>query len=113
METGVTLFLEEKFQRGQFENFNVFANIYTCFPPLSMTGGAGPMILPFPWTSPAPWPFSAALKFYKYSVEIAIPLTVILIPVFHYGHDSLNIVKHHETLVKRDTSLNVENIVNL
>ena len=50
-----------------------------------MTRGAGPMILPFPWTSPAPWPFSAALKFYKFSVEIAIPLRVILIPVFHYG----------------------------
>ena len=26
------------FNNTQFENFNVFANIYTCFPPLSMTG---------------------------------------------------------------------------
>ena len=33
----------------QFENFNAFANIYTCFPPLSMTGAAGPMSLPDGW----------------------------------------------------------------
>ena len=50
-----------------------------------MTGEAGPMILPFPWTSLAKRPFSTALKFYKFSVEIAIPLRVILISVFHYG----------------------------
>ena len=47
--------------------------------------GGGANDPPFPWTSPAPRPFSAALKFYKFYVEIAIALRVILIPVFHYG----------------------------
>ena len=36
----------------QFENFNVFANIDTCVPPLSMTKAAGPMTPTFLLTSP-------------------------------------------------------------
>ena len=48
-------------------------------------GGAGPMTLTFPWTSAGPGPTSASLKFYIYSVEIAIPLRLMLIPVFHTG----------------------------
>ena len=66
-------------------DFNMFANIYTCFPPLSVTGAAGPMTLTFPSPSPGPRPLSAAPTFYIQSVEIAIPLRVILISVFHYG----------------------------
>ena len=46
-------------------------------------GGAGQMTLTFPSTSAGPGPHSASLKFYTYSAEIAIPLRVILIPVFH------------------------------
>ena len=46
-------------------------------------GGAGPMTVTFPSTSAGPGPHSATLKFYIYSAEIAIPLRVILIPVFH------------------------------
>ena len=64
----------------------MFANIYTCFPPLFMTltGAVGPMTLTFPSTS-GPGPTSAALKFYMYSAEIAILLRLMLIPVFHTG----------------------------
>ena len=52
-----------------------------------MTGVVRPMTLTFPLPSPGPRPLSAAPTFYIYiqSVEIAIPLRVILIPVFHYG----------------------------
>ena len=46
-------------------------------------GGVGPMTLTFPSTSAGPGPHSAPLKVYIYSAEIAIPLRVILIPVFH------------------------------
>ena len=63
----------------------MFANIYTCFPPLFMTGAVGPMTLTFPSTSAGPGPTSAALKFYIYSAEFAIPLRLMLIPVFHTG----------------------------
>ena len=80
--------------------------------------GAVPMTLTFPSTSAGPGPHSAPLKFYIYSAEIAIPLRVILIPVFHTWlslslrrsavvrspmrrcrslRDSLNIVKHSKT----------------
>ena len=52
--------------------------------------GGGANDLPFPWTSPASRPFSAALKFYKFSMKIAIPLRVILIPLFHYGPEAWN-----------------------
>ena len=45
-------------------------------------GGAGPMTLTFPSTLAGPGPHSVALKFYK-SAEIAVPLRVILIPIFH------------------------------
>ena len=45
-------------------------------------GGAGPMTVTFPLNSAGPGPHSAPLKFYIYSAEIAIPLRVILIPVF-------------------------------
>ena len=59
---------------------------------LSMTfddrGGAGPITLTFHSTSAGPGPHSAPLKFYIYSVEIAIPLMVILIPVFHTCYDT-------------------------
>ena len=48
-----------------------------------MTGAAGPMNLTFPSTSPGPRPLSIHLKFYIYFAEIAVPLRVILIPVFH------------------------------
>ena len=50
-----------------------------------MTGAVGPMTLTFPSTSAGPGPTSAALKFYKYFAEIAIPLRLMLIPVFHMG----------------------------
>ena len=53
------------------------------FPPLSMTGAEGLMTLTFPSTSPSPRPLSAPQKFYTESAEIAIPLRVILNPVFH------------------------------
>ena len=43
------------------------------------------MTLTFPWTSVDPGPTSTALKFYIYSVEIAIPPRLMLIPVFHTG----------------------------
>ena len=76
----------------QFENFNVFANIYTCFPPLFMTGAVGPMTLTLPSTSAGPGPTSAALKFYIYSAEIAIPPRLMLIPVFHTGELPMQIV---------------------
>ena len=46
-------------------------------------GGAGLMTLTFPLTSAGPGPTSAALKFYIFSAEIAIPLMLMLIPVFH------------------------------
>ena len=48
-------------------------------------GGAGLMTLTFPLTSAGPGPTSAALKFYIFSTEIAIPLRLMLIPVFHPG----------------------------
>ena len=48
-------------------------------------GGAGLMTLTFPLTSASPGPTSAALKFYVFSAEIAIPLRLMLIPVFHNG----------------------------
>ena len=48
-------------------------------------GGAGLMTLTFPLTSAGPGPTSAALKFYIFSAEIAIPLRLMLIPVFHPG----------------------------
>ena len=46
-------------------------------------GGERPMTMTFPSTLAGPGPHSAPLKFYIYSTEIAIPLRVILIPVFH------------------------------
>ena len=48
-------------------------------------GGAGLMTLTFPLTSAGPGPTSAALKFYIFSAKIAIPLRLMLIPVFHPG----------------------------
>ena len=51
-------------------------------------GGADLMTLTFPLTSAlsaGPGPTSAALKFYIFSAEIAIPLRLMLIPVFHPG----------------------------
>ena len=48
-------------------------------------GGAGLMTLTFPLTSAGPGPTSAALKFYIFSAEIAMPLRLMLIPVFHNG----------------------------
>ena len=48
-----------------------------------MTGAAGLMTLTFLSTSPGQRLFSIHLKFYIYSAEIAVPLRVILIPVFH------------------------------
>ena len=48
-------------------------------------GGAGLMTLTFPLTSAGPGPTSAALKFYIFSAEIAIPLWLMPIPVFHNG----------------------------
>ena len=48
-------------------------------------GGTGLMTLTFPLTSAGPRPTSAALKFYIFSAEIAIPLRLMLIPVFHNG----------------------------
>ena len=47
-------------------------------------GGSG-LTLTFPLTSAGPGPTSAALKFYIFSAEIAIPLRLMLIPVFHNG----------------------------
>ena len=41
------------------------------------------MTLTFPLTSAGPGPHSVGLKFYKLSAEIAVPLRVILIPIFH------------------------------
>ena len=49
-------------------------------------GGVGLMTLTFPLTSEGPGPTSAALKFYIFSAEIAIPLRLMLIPVFHPGN---------------------------
>ena len=43
------------------------------------------MTLTFPLTSAGPGPTSAALKFCIFSAEIAIPLRLMLIPVFHPG----------------------------
>ena len=57
-------------------------------------GGAGLMTLTFPLTSASPGPTSAALKFYIFSAEIAIPLRLMLIPVFHNGRTIYNEVKH-------------------
>ena len=54
----------------------MFANIYTYFPSLSMTGAVGPITLTFPSTSPGPRPLSAPQKFYIKSAEIAVPLRV-------------------------------------
>ena len=51
-------------------------------------GGAGLMTLTFLLTSAGPVPTSAALKFYIFSTEIAIPLRLMLIPVFHPGCSS-------------------------
>ena len=76
----------------------MFASIYTCFPSLSMTGeGRGLWPWLFPFTSAGPGPTSVALKFYIFSAEIAIPLRLMLIPVFHNGwpvnderHEPLN-----------------------
>ena len=48
-----------------------------------MTAAASPITLTFPSTSPGPHPLSIHLKFYIYYAEIAVPLRVILIPVFH------------------------------
>ena len=48
-------------------------------------GGVGLMTLTLPFTSAGPGPTSAALKFYIFSAEIAIPLRLMLIPVFHPG----------------------------
>ena len=48
-------------------------------------GGVGLMTLTFPLISAGPGPTSAALKFYIFSAEIAIPLSLMLIPVFHNG----------------------------
>ena len=47
--------------------------------------GVGLMTLTFPLTSAGPGPTSAALKFYIFSAEIAMPLRLMLIPVFHPG----------------------------
>ena len=47
-------------------------------------GGAGSMT-PFPSTSAGPGTHSVALKLYKSSAEISVPLKVILIPFFHAG----------------------------
>ena len=47
--------------------------------------GAGLMTLTFLLTSAVPGPTSAALKLYIFSAEIAIPLRLMLIPVFHPG----------------------------
>ena len=55
-----------------------------------MTGAVAPMILTFLSTSAGPGPTSAALKFYIYSAEIAIPLRLMLIPVFHTGMQPQN-----------------------
>ena len=43
------------------------------------------MTLTFPLTSAGPGPTSAALKLYIFSAGIAIPLRLMLIPVFHPG----------------------------
>ena len=51
-------------------------------------GGAGLMTLTFLLTSAGPGQTSAALKFCIFSAEIAIPLRMMLIPVFHNGRRS-------------------------
>ena len=43
------------------------------------------LTLTFPLTSAGSGPTSTALKFYVFSAEIAIPLRLMLIPVFHLG----------------------------
>ena len=50
--------------------------------------GVGLMTLTFPLTSAGPGPTSAALKYYIFSAEIAIPLRLMLIPVFNPGQKS-------------------------
>ena len=47
--------------------------------------GVGLMTLTFLLTSAGPGPTSVALKFYIFSAEIAIPLRLMLIPLFHPG----------------------------
>ena len=47
--------------------------------------GAGLMTLTFPLTSAGPGPTSTALKFYIFFADIAIPLRLMLILVFHPG----------------------------
>ena len=51
----------------------------------AISATAGLMTLTFPLTSAGPGPTSAALKFYIFSAEIAIPLRLMLIPIFHLG----------------------------
>ena len=63
-------------------------------------GGAGLMTLTFPLTLAGPGSTSAALKLYIFSAEIAIPLRLMLIPVFHNGS-----VIHREPLVKHCETL--------
>ena len=70
-------------------------------------GGAGLMTLTFPLTSAGPRPTSAALKFYIFSAEIAIPLRLMLIPVFHNGpvSESITIEITKNTNYHRSISL--------
>ena len=57
------------------------------------------MTLTFPLTSAGPGPTSAALKFYIFSAEIAIPLRLMLIPVFHPGCHAIIVMFQHESIV--------------
>ena len=71
METGVTLVLEDKFQRGKMGNR------------VTNHGDMGTFFRPGP--SPGPRPIYTALTFYILSVEMAISLRLLEIPVFCYG----------------------------
>ena len=64
-------------------------------------GGVGLMTLTFPLTSAGPGPTSAALKFYIFSAEIAIPLRLMLIPVFHNGSLLSDVIPFMKALLKK------------
>ena len=53
-------------------------------------GGAGLMTQTLPLTSGGPGPTYAALKFYIFYAEIAIPPRLMLIPVFYPGCSSVS-----------------------
>ena len=74
--------------------------------------GAGLMTLTFPLTLAGPGPTSVALKFYIFSAEIAIPLRLMRIPVFHPGA-TVSVHTIDSLVIRRATAGRAAHIIQL